>query len=153
MTFNDLTIHLPEWRVMFFFLLGVQCSTKKEKYFTQPHHSHGLLTGSGQEHIQGSLLINSQESQTFQQNATSLPNQGTQVPISGADVSTQILQHRIPSGNVYLQERQIQRPQADVISTEIASKNYQGHFRSNIQPQGNMQLLNQPAQESLQPRK
>ena len=121
--------------------------------FTQPHQSHGLLPGSGQEHIQGALLINSRESQTSQQDATSLPNQGTQVPISGA-VSTQILQHRaLPSDNVYLQERQIQRPQPDVISTGIASKNYQDHFLSNIQPQGNMHLLNQPAQESLQPRK
>ena len=75
--------------------------------FTQPHQSHGLLPGSGQKHIQGALLINSRESQTSQQDATSLPNQGTQVPISGA-VSTQILQHRVlPSGNVYLQERQM----------------------------------------------
>ena len=89
--------------------------------FTQPHQSHGLFSGSRQEHIQGALLINSQESQTSQQDATSLPNQGTQVPISGA-VSTQILQHRVlPSGldvtSVYLQERLIQRPQPDVIST------------------------------------
>ena len=30
--------------------------------FTQPHQSHGLLPGSGQGHIQGALLINSQES-------------------------------------------------------------------------------------------
>ena len=89
--------------------------------------------------------------QTFQQDATSLPNQGTQVLISSA-VSTQILQHRVlPSGNVYLQERLIQRPQPDVIST--GNKNYQGHFQSNIPPQGNMHLLNQPALESLQPRK
>ena len=30
--------------------------------FTQPHQLHGLLPGSGQGHIQGALLINSQES-------------------------------------------------------------------------------------------